>query len=164
MTGFSVYLAYVKALCWINQVCVHFVSVSNCKTVLLLVWVYVSYHFVTMQRHLWLPELIVRDFKLHQYFMLIMRFFLILLSRQAGAQLALNISSLSTEWHFECPKMMTKCTPVVILHTVLISPEIKVRLSQLHKENVCLKSQVTRLRAKINDAVNNDVDPDLMMI
>ena len=69
--------------------------------------------------------------------------------------------------HHKSLSRMTECTPVVILHTVLRSPKIKVCFSQLHHENVCLKSQVTRLRTKINDAVNNDgvtVDPDLMMI
>ena len=49
-------------------------------------------------------------------------------------------------------------------YSVLKSPEIRERLSRLHHENVCLKSQITQLREKINDAVNNDgvtVDPDL---
>ena len=91
-------VAYIKALCWINQVSLHFVSVSLYTAACMgIIFLCVLYYFVTVQRNLWLPELIVRDLEVHQYFMLIVRFFLILLSSQAGAQLALNIASLSTQ-------------------------------------------------------------------
>ena len=49
-------------------------------------------------------------------------------------------------------------------YSVLHSPELKERLSRIHHENVCLKSQVSRLREKISAAVVNDgvtVDPEL---
>ena len=52
-------------------------------------------------------------------------------------------------------------------HTVfslLNTPEKEERFHRMHRENVCLKSQIARLREKISTAVSNDgvnVDPEL---
>ena len=48
--------------------------------------------------------------------------------------------------------------------SLLNTPEKEERLHRMHRENVCLKSQIARLREKISTAVSNDgvnVDPEL---